>query len=113
MPTLNWMGKEAVAEHHKAVPFRLLKEKPELSAGDADSGNTETPLQQGIPFDIPVLALKQGCLFEAYEEQHFLDYEWRFSECDAGLTKAEYSGKRFQGEQGRDFEAIRGKIAIL
>ncbi|MGA7948880.1 MAG: hypothetical protein WCA45_01835 [Thiobacillaceae bacterium] len=24
MPTLNWIGKEAVVKHHKDVPFRLL-----------------------------------------------------------------------------------------
>lgn len=42
MPTLNWIGKEAVVKHHKAVPFRLLEPVPELSCGpDAgrDSGN--------------------------------------------------------------------------
>ena len=26
MPTLNWIGKEAVVKHHKEVPFRLLVE---------------------------------------------------------------------------------------
>jgi hypothetical protein len=25
MPTLNWIGKEAVVKHHKDVPFRLLE----------------------------------------------------------------------------------------
>ena len=25
MPTLNWIGKEAVVNHDKEVPFRLLK----------------------------------------------------------------------------------------
>jgi hypothetical protein len=25
MPTLNWIGKDAVVNHHKEVPFRLLK----------------------------------------------------------------------------------------
>ena len=39
MPTLNWIGKEAVVKHHKDVPFRLLEPVPELSCGDADSGN--------------------------------------------------------------------------
>ena len=39
MPTLNWIGKEAVVKHHKEVPFRLLKPVPELSCGSADSGN--------------------------------------------------------------------------
>jgi len=39
MPTLNWIGKEAVVKHHKEVPFRLLELVPELSCGAADSGN--------------------------------------------------------------------------
>jgi site-specific DNA-methyltransferase (adenine-specific)/adenine-specific DNA-methyltransferase len=39
LPTLNWIGKQAVETHHKDVPFRLLEAVPELSAGDTDSGN--------------------------------------------------------------------------
>jgi len=39
MPTLNWIGKDAVVKHHKDVPVRLLEPVPELSCGDAASGN--------------------------------------------------------------------------
>ena len=39
MPTLNWIGKEAVIRHHKEVPFRLLEADAALSCGPADSGN--------------------------------------------------------------------------
>ncbi len=42
MPTLNWIGKEAVVKHHKNVPFRLLEPVTDLSCGPAqgkDSGN--------------------------------------------------------------------------
>ncbi len=39
MPTLNWIGKEAVVKHHKEVPFRLLEPVSELSCGPVDSGN--------------------------------------------------------------------------
>lgn len=43
MPTLNWIGKEAVVRHHQDVPFRLLEPVPELSCGEngksSDSGN--------------------------------------------------------------------------
>ena len=39
MPTLNWIGKDAVVKHHKDVPFRLLEPVPELSCGIASSGN--------------------------------------------------------------------------
>jgi len=39
MPTLNWIGKEAVVRHHQEVPYRLLEPVPELSCGDGTSGN--------------------------------------------------------------------------
>jgi site-specific DNA-methyltransferase (adenine-specific)/adenine-specific DNA-methyltransferase len=39
MPTLNWIGKEAVVRHHREVPFRLLEPLPALSCGPADTGN--------------------------------------------------------------------------
>ncbi len=39
MPTLNWIGKEAVIRHHKEVPFRLLEPVPDFSSGDSESGN--------------------------------------------------------------------------
>ena len=39
MPTLNWIGKQAVVNHHHQVPFHLLKDVPELSCGDPGSGN--------------------------------------------------------------------------
>jgi adenine-specific DNA-methyltransferase len=39
MPTLNWIGKEAVVNHHQQVPFHLLKDVPELACGDTGNGN--------------------------------------------------------------------------
>jgi site-specific DNA-methyltransferase (adenine-specific)/adenine-specific DNA-methyltransferase len=39
MPTLTWTGKDAVVNHHRTVPFRLLKDVPDLSVGDPGSGN--------------------------------------------------------------------------
>lgn len=39
MPTLNWIGKEAVVNHHHKVPFHLLKNVPELACGDPGCGN--------------------------------------------------------------------------
>ncbi len=37
MPTLNWIGKEKVINHHNEVPYRVLDKK--YSFGDPDSGN--------------------------------------------------------------------------
>ncbi len=39
MPTLNWIGKDAVINHHLEVPFHLLRDVPELACGDPGSGN--------------------------------------------------------------------------
>ncbi len=39
MPTLDWIGKAAVVQHHADVPFHLLREDPALSVGDPGSGN--------------------------------------------------------------------------
>ncbi|MBV2210372.1 MAG: site-specific DNA-methyltransferase [Thermomonas sp.] len=39
MPSLNWIGKAAVVNHHQDVPFRLLEPVQSLSCGDADTGN--------------------------------------------------------------------------
>jgi site-specific DNA-methyltransferase (adenine-specific)/adenine-specific DNA-methyltransferase len=39
MPTLNWIGKDAVANHHLQVPFQLLHDVPELACGAPDSGS--------------------------------------------------------------------------
>jgi adenine-specific DNA-methyltransferase len=39
MPSLNWIGKEAVEHHHKEVAYRLVHCDGALSAGDPDAGN--------------------------------------------------------------------------
>jgi len=39
VPTLNWIGKEAVENHHLQVPFHLLKDVADLACGDHGSGN--------------------------------------------------------------------------
>lgn len=39
MPTLDWIGKKAVEAHHKEVPFHLLRQNEQLSAGETGSGN--------------------------------------------------------------------------
>lgn len=39
MPTLNWIGKDAVVNHHLQVPFHLLKDVPDLACGQPGDGN--------------------------------------------------------------------------
>lgn len=37
MPTLDWIGKQAVVNHDKDIPFRLLKRGIKLSVGDSQN----------------------------------------------------------------------------
>jgi adenine specific DNA methylase Mod len=39
LPTLNWIGKEAVEKHHLEIPYRLLEYDDNFSAGDKEAGN--------------------------------------------------------------------------
>ncbi len=38
MPTLDWIAKQAVVNHHREVPTRLLRCDGALSLGDRDAG---------------------------------------------------------------------------
>lgn len=39
MATIDWIGKKAVLNHHREVPYHLLKADETLSVGEPDSGN--------------------------------------------------------------------------
>lgn len=39
MPTLNWIGKDAVVNHRFQVPYHLLKNVSDLACGEPGSGN--------------------------------------------------------------------------
>ncbi len=65
-----------------------------VSTGKHPEEKKRTPSENEIPFDVPVLSLKQGSLFEQFEETHFLDHPWELAKCDALLTEEEYSAKR-------------------
>lgn len=42
MPTLNWIGKQAVVNHHRQAPYHLPRCDKKLSIGDPGSGNLLT-----------------------------------------------------------------------
>lgn len=65
MPTLDWIGKQAVVNHHREVPYRLIHCDPELSAGDPEAGNL---LVQGDNLEalralLPYYAGKVKCIY--------------------------------------------------
>ncbi len=65
MPTLDWIGKKAVINHHREVPYRLLRCENSLSTGDPDAGNL---LVQGdnllaLKALLPYYAGKVKCIY--------------------------------------------------
>ncbi len=65
MPTLNWIGKDAVVNHHHSVPFRLLKDVPELSCGAPGAGNliVEGDNLQALKALLPYYAGQVKCIY--------------------------------------------------
>jgi len=65
MPVLDWIGKKAVVNHHREVPYRLVHCDGELSSGDPDAGNL---LVQGDNLEalkalLPYYAGKVKCIY--------------------------------------------------
>ena len=65
MPTLDWIGKKAVLNRHRQVPYHLLRCDASLSVGDPDSGNL---LVQGdnlvaLKALLPYYAGKVKCIY--------------------------------------------------
>lgn len=55
MPVLDWIGKKAVVNHHREVPYRLPHCDKAKSVGDPDAGN---PLVQGDNLEARLLYSK-------------------------------------------------------
>jgi adenine-specific DNA-methyltransferase len=65
MPTLEWLGKRAVVNHHREVPYRLIHCDKDKSVGDPDAGNL---LMQGDNLEalkalLPYYAGKVKCIY--------------------------------------------------
>lgn len=65
MPTLDWIGKQAVVNHHREVPTRLLHCDGSLSAGDPDAGNllVEGDNLEALKALLPYYAGKVKCIY--------------------------------------------------
>lgn len=69
-----------------------------------------TPSERGVEFSIPVLSIKQGDLFETFEDTHFLDRPWNLSECSALLSETEFPKETAQGQHGIIDISDRGQV---
>ena len=65
MPTLDWIGKRAVVNHHRELPYRLLHCDPNLGAGDPAAGNlvVEGDNLQSLKALLPYYAGRVKCIY--------------------------------------------------
>lgn len=82
-----------------------------VSTGRNPEAEKRTPSERKIPFAVPVLSIRQGNLFEQFEETHFLDHPWQLATCDAALTEEEYSARRPDGRSGEIDITENGKVS--
>ncbi|NLX55659.1 MAG: DEAD/DEAH box helicase family protein [Planctomycetaceae bacterium] len=91
-------GKQSV----EAV-FRLSRGQPAAAQPPADRG----------PFRVPMLAIRVDNQLELFEEGHFLDVGWRLSQCDAGLSEAEFPSEEYvSGTAGEIDVTDQGKVEV-
>ena len=102
MPTLDWIGKKAVVNHHREVPYRLLKCDREKSFGDPESGNL---LVQGDNLEalkalLPYYAGKVKCI---YIDPPFNTgaEDWIYNDNVSSPEMRDWLGKHVQSE-GQD-----------
>lgn len=65
MPTLDWLGKAAVVDHHRRVPFHLLRDVPEMAGGDPAAGNliVEGDNLKALKALLPYYAGRVKCIY--------------------------------------------------
>jgi type III restriction enzyme len=82
-----------------------------VSTGKNPEEEKRTPSEKKVPFVVPVLSIKQGSLFEQFEETHFLDHPWELAKCNALLSEEEYSAKRPDAQSGEIDITENGRVA--
>jgi len=65
VPTLDWIGKKAVVNHHREVPYRLIHCDKDSSVGDPDAGNllVQGDNLQALKALLPYYAGKVKCIY--------------------------------------------------
>jgi len=94
MPTLDWIGKSAVVNHHREVPTRLLQCDSELSFGDPDAGNllVHGDNLEALKALLPYYAGKIKCIYIDPPYNTGKD-EWKYSDRVDDPIISEWLGK--------------------
>ena len=72
----------------------------------------EVPSRQGKIFEVPMLSIWTDGQLELFEEHHFLDFEWKLSECDSTISDSLFPKKQDFGEAGEIDVSRDGRIEV-
>jgi adenine-specific DNA-methyltransferase len=102
MPTLDWMGKKTILNHHNEVPYHLLRCNGNLSVGDVGSGNL---LVQGdnllaLKALLPYYAGQVKCIY-IDPPYNTGDENWTYNDAVNSPEIREWLGKAV-GREGED-----------
>src|SRR5947209_18115108 len=102
MPTLNWIGKEAVVNHHLQVPFHLLKDVPELACGEPGGGSLIVQGDNLVAFKalLPYYAGQAKCIY-IDPPYNTGDESWVYNDNVNSPVIREWLGK-VVGKEGED-----------
>ncbi len=94
MPTLEWIGKQAVVNHHMTVPFHLLGEVPDLSVGEPQSGNLliEGDNLEALKALLPYYASQVKCIY-IDPPYNTGDENWVYNDAVNSLQIRDWLGK--------------------
>lgn len=99
MPSLNWIGKSAVVEHHKQVPFRLLEFRDDLSIGEPNSGNllVKGDNLEALKALLPYYAGQVKCIY-IDPPYNTGNENWVYNDAVNGTEMRDWLGKVVGGE---------------
>ncbi len=92
--------KQALAKCFKTPAAKATVEKIYNASRGITVTKPLSPAERGEKFSIPVLTIKQGDLFEFFEETHFLDFPWKLATYDPALTEKDFPSERSEGFVG-------------
>src|ERR1700730_16948010 len=112
MPALYWIGKKAVVNHHREVPYRLPHCDKSKSAGDPDAGNL--PVQgdnlEALKALLPYYAGRVKCI---YIDPPYNTLSANFEHYDDNLEHSQWLAMMFPRLQLlRDLLAEDGSIWV-
>lgn len=70
----------------------------------------KSPAERGEVLSVPVLAVRQGSIFEPFEETHFLEIPWELSKCEVTLDQEMFPERENAGQFGEITVTDTGRV---